>query len=43
MIVQQFGYVVEIAKHNSISKAAIALFATQPSISKALSDLGSDL
>lgn len=39
MTLQQFRYIVEIAKHNSISKAASALFVTQPSISKAVRDL----
>lgn len=43
MTFQQFRYIVEIAKHNSISKAAAALFVTQPSISKAVSDLETEL
>ncbi|PEJ57289.1 hypothetical protein CN692_14150 [Bacillus sp. AFS002410] len=43
MKLQQFRYIVEIAKHNSISKAAAALFVTQPSISKAVRDLETEL
>ncbi len=43
MTLQQFRYLVEIAKHNSISKAAAALFVTQPSISKAVRDLEVEL
>lgn len=43
MTLQQFRYLVEIAKYNSISKAAAALFVTQPSISKAVRDLESEL
>jgi len=43
MTLQQCRYLVEIAKHNSISKAASALFVTQPSISKAIRNLESDL
>ncbi|WP_028983601.1 LysR family transcriptional regulator [Sporolactobacillus terrae] len=39
MTIQQFRYLVEIAKHGSISKAASALYVTQPSISKAMHDL----
>jgi len=34
---------VEIAKHNSISKAASALYVTQPSISKSVRDLEGEL
>jgi DNA-binding transcriptional LysR family regulator len=43
MTLQQCRYIVEISKHNSISKAASALFVTQPSISKAIRDLENDL
>lgn len=43
MTLQQFKYLVEIAKHNSISKAASALYVTQPSISKAIRELESEL
>lgn len=43
MTFQQIRYIVEIAKHNSISKAAAALFVTQPSISKAVRELEADL
>lgn len=43
MTFQQFRYVIEIAKHHSISKAAAALFVTQPSISKAIRDLEQEL
>ncbi|MFE8696080.1 LysR family transcriptional regulator [Cytobacillus sp. FJAT-53684] len=43
MTLQQFRYIVEIAKHNSISKAASALYVTQPSISKAVRDLEAEL
>ncbi|WKB36049.1 LysR family transcriptional regulator [Terrilactibacillus sp. S3-3] len=43
MTIQQFRYIVEIAKHHSISKAAAALFVTQPSISKAVRDLEAEL
>jgi DNA-binding transcriptional LysR family regulator len=35
--------VVEIAKLNSMSKAAVALFVTQPIISKAVRDLEAEL
>ncbi|MFL0196009.1 LysR family transcriptional regulator [Clostridium sp. WILCCON 0269] len=43
MTLQQFRYIVEISKHNSISKAASALYVTQPSISKAVQELENDL
>ncbi|MFB9758409.1 LysR family transcriptional regulator [Ectobacillus funiculus] len=43
MTFQQIRYIVEIAKHNSISKAASALYVTQPSISKAVRELETDL
>jgi DNA-binding transcriptional LysR family regulator len=43
MTLQQCRYIVEISKHSSISKAAAALFVTQPSISKAIRDLEDDL
>ncbi|MEH7392356.1 LysR family transcriptional regulator [Bacillus sp. JJ1474] len=43
MTLQQFRYLVEIAKHNSISNAASALYVTQPSISKAVRDLEAEL
>jgi DNA-binding transcriptional LysR family regulator len=40
---QQFRYLIEISKHNSISKAAAALYVTQPSLSKAIRDMENDL
>ncbi|UZQ51652.1 LysR family transcriptional regulator [Clostridium kluyveri] len=43
MTLQQFRYIVEISKYNSISKAASALYVTQPSISKAVQELENDL
>ena len=43
MTLQQCRYIVEVSKHKSISKAAEALFVTQPSISKAIRDLEDDL
>lgn len=43
MTLQQCRYIVEISKHNSISKAASALYVTQPSISKAIKDLENEL
>lgn len=43
MTLQQFRYLVEISKHNSISKAASALYVTQPSISKAVQEMENDL
>lgn len=43
MTIQQFRYLVEISKHGSISKAASALYVTQPSISKAVHDLEAEL
>ncbi|MFA9379370.1 MAG: LysR family transcriptional regulator [Lachnotalea sp.] len=43
MTLQQCRYIIEISKHNSISKAASALYVTQPSISKAVRDLENDL
>lgn len=43
MTLQQFRYIVEVSKHNSISKAASALYVTQPSISKAIQEIESDL
>ncbi|MBP2655834.1 MAG: LysR substrate binding domain protein [Firmicutes bacterium] len=43
MTLQQFRYIVEIAKHNSISKAASALYVTQPSISKAVHEMENEL
>lgn len=43
MTFQQFRYLLEIAKHQSISKAATALFVTQPSISKAIHELEKEL
>lgn len=43
MTLQQFRYIVEISKHNSISKAASALYVTQPSISKAVKEIEHDL
>lgn len=43
MTLQQFRYIVEISKHNSISKAASALYVTQPSISKSVQEMENDL
>ena len=43
MTLKQCRYIVEISKHNSISKAAFALYVTQPSISKAVQEMESDL
>jgi len=43
MTLQQFRYIVEIAKHNSISKAASALYVTQPSISKSVHEMENEL
>lgn len=43
MTPQQLRYIVEISKHNSISQAASALFVTQPSISKAVQELETEL
>ena len=39
MKLRQFEYVVEIARHKSISKAAETLYITQPTLSEALNDL----
>lgn len=43
MTLQQFRYIVEVSKHSSISKAASALYVTQPSISKAIQEIENDL
>lgn len=43
MTLQQLRYLVEISKHDSISQAAAALFVTQPSISKAIRELETEL
>ncbi|SFQ17164.1 DNA-binding transcriptional regulator, LysR family [Oscillibacter sp. PC13] len=43
MTLQQLRYIVELSKHDSISRAASALFVTQPSISKAVRDLEAEL
>lgn len=43
MTLQQCRYLVEIARSKSISKAADALFVTQPSISRAVRELEDDL
>ncbi|WP_196605420.1 LysR family transcriptional regulator [Pectinatus haikarae] len=43
MTLQQIRYIVEISKHNSISKAASALYVTQPSISKAIQEIENEL
>lgn len=43
MTLQQIRYINEISKHSSISKAAQALFVTQPSISKAVKELEDEL
>ncbi len=39
MTLQQLKYVIEVAKHRSISKAAQKLFISQPSLSNALKEL----
>ena len=43
MTLQQCRYLVGISTHGSISKAAEAMFVTQPSISKAIRELESEL
>ena len=43
MTFQQLRYILEIAKHQSISKAAAALFITQPSLTKAVQNLEQEL
>lgn len=43
MTLQQCRYLIEIARHNSLTKAAEELFVTQPSISKAIRELENDL
>ncbi|MCI1945725.1 LysR family transcriptional regulator [Clostridium luticellarii] len=43
MTLQQYRYIVEISKHNSISKAAAALYVTQPTISKAVQEMENEL
>jgi DNA-binding transcriptional LysR family regulator len=43
MTLQQLRYITEIAKYNSISKAASALYVTQPSLSKAVQELEYEL
>lgn len=43
MTLQQLKYVIEVAKHRSISKAAEALFISQPSLSSALKELEHEL
>lgn len=43
MTLKQLRYIVEIAKHNSFSKAAEKLYVSQPSVSKAVSDLEKEL
>ena len=42
MTIQQCKYIVEVAKHNSISKAASTMYISQPSISKAIRDVESE-
>lgn len=43
MTLQQCRYLTEISKHRSISKAAEALYVTQPTISKAILELEAEL
>lgn len=43
MTFQQLRYILEIAKHQSISKAATALFITQPALTKAVQNLEQEL
>ena len=43
MTLQQFRYLAEIARHHSISKAAAALYVTQPGLSKAVRELEDEL
>ena len=43
MTLQQCRYLMEIARHNSLTKAADALYITQPSLSKAIWELENDL
>ncbi|MBF4694100.1 helix-turn-helix domain-containing protein [Fusibacter ferrireducens] len=43
MNLRDFKYLVEIAKHGSITKAANALFVSQPALSKFLSKLEEDI
>lgn len=43
MQLQQLMYVIAVADHGSINKAAEALFVTQPNLSKAISNLESEL
>ncbi|QNM06522.1 LysR family transcriptional regulator [Qiania dongpingensis] len=43
MTLQQCRYLIAVAKYHSITKAADELFVTQPSISKAIHELESDL
>ena len=43
MTFQQLRYILEIAKHQSISKAANALFITQPALTKAVQNLEQEL
>ena len=43
MTFQQFRYLIEIAKYNSFSQAAAALYVTQPNLSKSMRDLEKEL
>lgn len=43
MTLQQLRYVIEVAKHRSISKAAQKLFISQPSLSNAIKELETEL
>ncbi|AOM83508.1 LysR family transcriptional regulator [Salisediminibacterium beveridgei] len=43
MTLQQLRYVIEVAKHRSISKAAQKLFISQPSLSNAMKELETEL
>lgn len=43
MTLRQCKYLIEVSKHNSISMAASELYVTQPSISKAIKELETEL
>ena len=43
MTLQQLRYVVEVAKHKSMNKAAAELFISQPSLSNAIKDLEKEI
>ncbi len=43
MTLQQCRYIVELSKHDSMSKAAAALYVTQPSLSKAVQEVEEEM